>query len=417
MKRICVVGGGFAGVKAAQHLEEAVGGRRSVEVVLVSDASHFTYTPLLPGVAAGAVAMRTATTRLGSIFSGDGVRLVRDRVVGFDLKARRVVGEREQLEYDALLVAVGSDPDFQGVAGLREVALPCRTAHDAVRIKSRVVSAFRRAARGEGSEARALTFVIAGGGCCGVELACELASSVQQALLPRLAPSVGRRFRLVLVEPQERVLARFDVRLQRAAEAALRRLGVEVVRDAVVGADAGGVALASGAVVESEHLFWAAGVRAPRWLEQAGLPVTDEGRVAVEDTLEVQGQRGVFAVGECAEIADGSRVVPQGASSSQQQGEMAAENVVHLLVGSALEPFGYRSWGELVALGRFDAAVAMGPLAWEGRAAFSIYRTLMTALAPTMTKRVALFADWSEEVVRGRDLGRLVFAGEEGLGR
>jgi NADH dehydrogenase FAD-containing subunit len=92
-----------------------------------------------------------------------------------------------------------------------------------------------------------------------VELACELASSVRHVLLPELGSRVARCFRLVLVEPQETVLAGFDERLQAAARAALARLGVEVIRSAVVGADSGAVELSSGERLEAEHLIWAAG--------------------------------------------------------------------------------------------------------------------------------------------------------------
>jgi len=411
MKRICIVGGGFAGFQAALRLQDGLGHRRSVEVTLISDEPQFTYTPLLPDVATGSLTMRSATVRLSSVLNAAPFKVVKDRVVGFDFDRREVHGERKRYGFDYLLIAVGSDPDFHGISGLADNAVALAKVHDAMRIKARVVSAFRRAMAHRGAEGldRALTFVIAGAGCCGVELACELASGVRQAILPKVDAAIGGRFRVVLVEPQNTVLARFDDRMQQSAMAALARHGVDLVLgDKVVGSDSMDVALEGGDVIGSENLIWTAGVKAPRWLADSGLPVTDHGRVEVYGTLEVAELDGVFAMGDCAEVIDADETLPMNAQVASQQGPLAADNVIHQLVGSSFDTFSYLHMGDLVTLGRFDAAASWGPVSLSGVPAFAVYRAAYTALAPTLTKKVAIAADWGEEIVRGRDWGRLL---------
>ncbi|MBH24367.1 MAG: hypothetical protein CMH57_07950 [Myxococcales bacterium] len=413
MKRIAIVGGGFAGFEAALQLDDALRGRQNVELVLVSDQPHFTYTPLLPDVATGAVSMRSVTIRIASALTNPSSRFRRDRVERFDLEARTVYGEREALTCDYLVIALGGEPDFKGLPGLEGRAMTLHTVHDAMRIKGRLLSAFRRARAGRLTSrqelAEALTFVIAGGGQTGVELAAELASGVQESLLPLVTPEIAEVFRVVLVEAEDDLLPAHSPALRQRAMEVLKRLGVDVrLNTRVSGATDRQVSLADEVPITSENLIWAAGRRAPTWLRDAGVPLTANGTIPIRDTMEVEGASRVFAAGSCAELVHRTTPIPHSVQVSSHQGGLIADNIGHDLVGSAQQTFDYQPLSELVTLGRLDAAARVGPVSVSGVLAQGLYRAAHMAQAPTFIKKLAILTDWTEKTLRGRDLGRLM---------
>ncbi|MEO1269085.1 MAG: FAD-dependent oxidoreductase [Myxococcota bacterium] len=412
MKRIGIVGGGFAGFEAALQLDDALRGRRNVELILFSEQSHFTYTPLLPDVATGAVSMRSVTVRIASALSNPQSRFVRDRIERFELDTQTVVGERGSYPCDYVVIAVGSEPDFQELPGVEGRAMTLQTVHDAMRIKGRLLSVFRRVHAGAVPRAmlpEALTFVIAGGGQAGVELAAEMATGVQQSLLPHVDPEIAEVFRVILIEPSRELLPNTSPALSQRAAEVLARLGVDVRLGArVSGATDRQVLIEGETPIMSEHLIWTAGRRAPRWLADAGVPLTRGGALPVKDDLTVEGTTRTFAAGSCAELVHVTTAIPHSVQVSSRQGALVADNIAQDLVGAAYAAFDYQPSSTLVTLGRLDAAARLGPLSISGVLAQGIYRASHMAQTPTLTKKLAILTDWTEKTLRGRDLGRLM---------
>lgn len=421
MKTVCVVGGGFAGLEAALRLDDALGARRNVRLVLVNDGDRFTYTPLLADVAAASMTMRSVTVRLAAALSGTRCEVMRDRVVGVDVDAGRVVGELGEVAFDYAVLAVGSEVDFGACGHLEARAMPLRTVRDAMRIKAHVLLAFRQAVGERLSDealASRLTFTVVGGGLRGVELASELAQGVAASLLPRVPPRVREAFKVRLVEARPALLPRFSGRVQAQAREVLEALGVEVRLGArVTDADGSAVVLDGGERVAGEHLLWAGGMRPPAWLGASGLPVTASGALDVDATLTLEGARSVFAAGSCAQWINPDVPAPALSWVSIQQGASAADNVMRAMVGSRRLPFEFsvpEQVAEWILRGRLERVAPPRKTSIAGSlsalAARAAWRAAHVAQTPTAVKKMAIFADWTDKLVRGREWDRVPLA-------
>src|SRR5581483_3495490 len=255
-RRILVLGGGFGGVYTALHLERALGRRSDVEITLVSRENFFLFTPMLHEVAASDLdithivsPLRTLLKRT-AIFIGD--------VGSIDLESRRVrvahgfEPHEHDLEYDHLVVALGSMTNFYGLPGLEQRALTMKTLGDAIHLRNRTIATLEEAdtecAAGRGG---LLTFVVAGGGFAGVETIAGLNDFVRDALkfYPRIAPN---RVRMVLVHAGPVILPELGATLGAYAQRKLASRGIEIVTDAKVTAVTdGSVMLADGRRIPS----------------------------------------------------------------------------------------------------------------------------------------------------------------------
>src|SRR3974390_2226706 len=180
-KRILILGGGFAGMTAAECLEKELRKDPSVSITLVSETTALLFTPMLSEVAGSSLEPSHITTPLRS--SLHSTRFIRARVAGIDLEAHRVslapgadgTGEdrREEIPYDHLVLALGAVSNYLGMASLEKFSFNFKTLLDAIRIRNHVIEMFERADREHDPSVRKriLTFVIAGGGFAGIALA------------------------------------------------------------------------------------------------------------------------------------------------------------------------------------------------------------------------------------------------------
>ena len=323
--RIVVVGAGYAGVSAALRLARRLDPAR-FPVTVVTEHDRFVERIRLHQHAAG---QRLRDRPLGPLFAGSGVRLVVGRAVAVDPAARTVELEDGALGYDDLVLAVGSGPDFHGVPGAAEHALPVAGLAGATAI----------AARLDGGTVRRVTVV--GGGLTGTETAAELAES-----RPTLEVSLVTAGAL-----GDGLSSRGREHLRRS----LRARGVAVHEDRrVLGVGPDAVTL------EGEHLptdltVWAAGFRAPDLLRDAGLAVDDRGRVVVDDLLRPAGHPAIHVVGDAA-AAPG----PGGSSSRMScqtglpMGVHAGTSLARTLRGGEPRPIRLRYVWQNVGLGRAD---------------------------------------------------------------
>jgi len=152
-----VLGGGFGGAHVARLL-----GRSGATIV--SPTSTMLYTPLLPEVAGGAIEARHVVVPLRLMCPE--ARLVRGRVTHLDEGARRVGVETDagpmEVEYERLVVALGSTARMAPVAGLTERAMPFKDLADAVRLRDHVLRMLELAETDPVNCDRYLTFVFVG---------------------------------------------------------------------------------------------------------------------------------------------------------------------------------------------------------------------------------------------------------------
>lgn len=393
MRRIVVLGCGFGGFQAARDLQDALSSRRRVQLTVVSDHSHFLYTPLLPNVATGELDIEHITFPIRDEFD-ESTELVIDRVEEIDVDRRALRGQKRDVGFDYLLVACGATTDWQEHPEWADHALSLHSARDAVRLREAIATALREAAQFSDPDAIAqrLTFVFAGGGPTGVELAAELIAALDEQQMPGVSEHLRDALRFVIVEQRGSLLPDMPTELGEHARDVLRQMGLELrLGTAVVGRDASEVALSTGEIIRADNFIWAGGVRAPSLLSDTVFELDERGRIRIEPTLQARGLPGVYAIGDAART---DAELPMYSQVASQQGPAAAKNIVAELSGRGRRAWHYQHRGDLVTLGRQHALAYTGGTLIEGRAARALYRLVHTATIPTGIRKARLFKDW-----------------------
>jgi NADH dehydrogenase len=270
----------------------------------------------------------------------------------------------QQIEYDTLVVCVGSLSNDFGTQGVKEFALKLETQHDAKQFHSKMVNACIRAHhQKEVIHKRQLHVAIIGAGATGVELAAELHRTTREVVafgLDRIDPE--KDIKVSLIEAAERILPALQPRFSLATEDLIKKLGVQVFTSSkVMEVMSNGIRLADGRVLESELVVWAAGVKAPDFLKDlGGLETNRINQLVVLDTLQTTRDIDIFALGDCAACPcpdeDGGRggIVPPRAQAAHQQASHLFEQIKRRLSNKSLRPYRYKDFGSLVSLGKFS---------------------------------------------------------------
>jgi NADH:ubiquinone reductase (H+-translocating) len=400
LHRIVVVGGGAAGLELVTQLGDRLGRRSRALVSLVECARAHLWKPLLHAVAAGSIDPGEYEVnylaqahwhgfryRYGEMIGLDRARKEVHLAAAFEDEGRQVTPPRS-LEYDTLVIAIGSVTNDFGTRGVAEYAVPLETPAQAERFNRRLVNAFLRAQTQE-SPVRPgqLHVAIVGGGATGTELAAELHRTTGEVVaygLDRIDPQ--RDIRIVLIEAAERLLPGLPERISDATHRLLDQMGVEVRTGAkVTEMTAEGLTLADGTFIASELVVWAAGVKAPEVLRQLdGLEINRINQLVVEPTLQTTRDPNVFVIGDCAACPrpGTSGTVPPRAQAAHQQATHLARQIKRRLRGRPLQPYTYRDFGSLVSLGKWTTVGSlMGFLSGrgifvEGMFAQIMYRSL-----------------------------------------
>jgi NADH:ubiquinone reductase (non-electrogenic) len=407
LPRLVVLGCGFAGYSLLASLP-----RGRFASTLVSPRNHFLFTPLLPSAVTGAVEFRSivepARRRLRH------TKVVEAAAVDIDWSARRLRcvavpgGEELSLDYEGLVLAVGTEVADYGVPGVAEHALTLTSVADARRIRQRVLEQFARADLPGLSPfeiEQRLTFVVCGAGPTGVEVAAEISDLVGRELR-RSFGGLADRARLVLIEAGERLLRSFDSALSAYTLEHFRREQIEVRLSAPVSEiTAQAVHLASGEIIPCGLVIWAAGTRpVPLVRRLLGDRLEQSGRIPVTPDFRVPGLEAVWAVGDCA-VTDPP--TPATAQVAQQQGEHLARVLVADLEQRTPPAFRFRYQGMLAYIGGNEALADLPHAKWSGRGAWIFWRSVYLTKLVGVANKVKVLFDWIKATLFGRDLSRL----------
>lgn len=414
MRRILIVGGGYAGFYAAWKLEKKLR-RNEAEVTLVDPRPYLTYQPFLPEVVAGAVEARHAAVSLRRHLRR--TRVLAGTVTAID-HAHRVVtvrpadGDAFELGYDIVVVTAGAVTRKLPVPGVAEEAIGLKHVEEAVAIRDRLLTSFDRAAAlPDGPQRRKLlTVTFVGGGFSGVEGFGELLS-LATALLKRYPELRRDELEFHLVEASGRILPEVTDRPGRWVVRELERRGARVHLDTLVTSATGGhVTLSTGEEFDSELIVWTAGNGAnPVIGKHTDLPVDARGLVVVRPDLRVEGVTGAWAAGDDAAVPDlaspvpGARTVPN-AQHAYRQGKLLARNIIATLRGREPKPYVHRSLGSIATLGLGRGIFQYRRLVITGLPAWLVHRGYHVLAVPSWERKVRLLAVWLTAALFGRDI-------------
>jgi NADH dehydrogenase len=401
--RVVIAGGGFGGLYAARRLERLLPAH-SAQVTLVADANFLLYTPLLPGAAAGTLEPRHVVVPLREELDSTDIRL--GRVTGADPNARRLDyvtldGREESIEYDQLVVALGSISRVVPVPGLAEHGIGFKTLSEAIALRNRALVNLEIAETLDSPDERRpwLTFVFVGAGYAGLEGIAELQDYVADVIdrYPRCRLD-GTRW--LLVEAGERIMPEIHPGLAEFAARELRGRGIDIRTKTTLDAvDEATATLSTGEQIPCRTLVWTAGVRPSPVIAKLGLPLDERGRIPTDEYLRVSGWDGVWAIGDAAAVPDpaakGQSATPPTAQHALRQGRLVGANVAAALGHGKLQKFTYKTLGVFVDMGRHQAVAEMLGIRIRGFPAWFAARTYHLALMPGSARRLRLMVDWT----------------------
>jgi NADH dehydrogenase len=405
--RVVVLGGGFGGVYTALCLERLVAKGAPVDVSLVNRENYLVFQPMLGEVIAGDVGILDTVTPLRQMLPR--TQLFVREIEGVDLD-RRVVTlaagltpRPKQLAFDHLVVALGNVTDFRGIPGLPEHALPFKTLAHAVRIRNHVIHALEQSSVERDPDLRRamLTFVIAGGGFSGTEVAAALNDFVRRAVHDyRSIPS--DEVRIILVHSGKSVLDReLKPRLAAYATTALAEQGIELILgERLVAASPRRAVLSGGRQISTRTLISTVPSSPNPVLEQLGVP-TARGRLECDATLAVKGCDGVSAVGDCGLIPMPSgEPCPPTAQHAIRQAKVLAANIVARQTGAPLRSFAFTGLGKLGPLGHRHAVAELpGGIRLAGLPAWVLWRGIYWSKLPGASRKTRVAISWLSDLV------------------
>lgn len=408
--KVVILGAGFGGIAAAMRLDRAARRDPSLEVTLVNRENFFLFTPMLHEVAASDLDLTHIVNPIQKLVRR--VQLLPAEVTSIDLPQKRVHvnhgldGHPHAVEYDHLVLALGSVTNFFGIPGVEEHALTMKSLGDAIRVRNRLIALLEEA-NSECCRLRRplLTFVVAGGGFAGVETLAAINDFAREALRFYTRLSEGD-IRMVLVHPGEVVLPELTKSLGSYAQGKLLARGIEVRTNTRVAGFTGSIVeLTNGETIAAHTLIWTAGTT-PNPALDALQCRKDRGRIAVGSALEVPGWPRVWALGDNASIPDpdSGKPYPPTAQHALRQGKLIAENILAARRGEPARTFRFRTIGQLAAIGRRTGVAEIGGRKFSGFLAWFLWRSVYLAKLPRFEKKVRVALDWTLDLMFSKDL-------------
>lgn len=360
-KRVVIVGAGFAGLYAAKKLKSA-----AVDVLLIDKNNYHTFQPLLYQVATSALNPDEIAHSVRATFRNQkNFDFLQGTVQSVNWNTKEVLlADSETVNFDYLILATGAIYNDFGVEGVQDNAFFLKGLNDAINLRSHILECFEEANKNpEKIEDGLLNIVIVGGGPTGVEMAgalSELYTNVLRKDFPKLDFAKAN---VILVEQANTLLGQYSEGSGSYAKENLDRLGADIrLGESVTSASKDSVTLASGEVIRSHTLVWAAGVRAHPLAEALNIELTRGYRIAVDADLSIPTKKHAFVAGDLAGAVDSDgNLLPQLCPVAIQQGSHVAKQIKADLTGRARQDFKYFDKGTMAIVGRNAGIAEMSP--------------------------------------------------------
>ncbi|MBL3546605.1 NAD(P)/FAD-dependent oxidoreductase [Chryseobacterium sp. KMC2] len=360
MKKIVIIGGGFAGTNLANKL----GKNQDFDITLVDHNNYNFFPPLIYQVATAFIEPSNICYPFRKMFQGKpNVEFHLGSLVMIHEQAHIVETDKGNLPYDYLVLAMGTETNFFGNKNIEEKAYPMKNINDAAALRNHILTSLEKATitKNPAEEKKLRNIVIAGGGATGVEVAgmlSDMSHSIISKDYPNLTKGGGK---IYLIDGSNALLGPMSQKAQQEALKVLTERGVEVILNTLVkDYNEDIVTLGNDQTIPTATLVWASGVIAR---QAPGLPessITRGRRIMVDEYNKVVGTKNIFALGDqCFQTSDANypNGHPQLAQIAIQQGVLLAENLPKLIEERTLKPFQYNNKGSMAAIAKFKSVV------------------------------------------------------------
>ena len=361
--KVVILGAGFGGLTAARALD------KDAQVLLIDQHNYQTFLPLLYQVSTAGLAADHVAYPIRGALRKTNVQFRMGSPEAIDHQNSTITfSDGFEIKYDHLVIALGSTTADFGVPGVTEYAMGMKTVSEALNIRSKVMLAYEKMCAS--NDMQSFEIAVVGGGPTGVEMAGAFAELIRGPLKSDYA-QVASRFKVSIIEAGPRLLPTFAPSLAQKTKEDLEKLGVTVLTNtAIKEVKSDSLVTAEGSVIPAKLTVWAAGVKGVSVIEKLGLPI-NRGRLVVDQTLQVNGFKNIWAIGDVAGVQDNSgNLLPMVAPVAMQQARFLAKQINLSKSTNELANFKYRDKGAMATIGRHKAIVEVkgiklsGPVAW-----------------------------------------------------
>ena len=410
-KKIVVVGGGFAGI----HFIKQMTSNRHFEITLVDRNNYHFFPPLLYQVATAFIEASNITYPFRRMFQGKkNLRFHLGSLTKVNPHNNTIETDTGVLEYDYLVLAVGTVTNFFGMENVKRCALPMKTIDDALNMRNHLLLNMEKAVRTNDmiERERLTNIVIAGGGPTGVEVAGMLAEMGRNIIQKEYPEFTSLRPRIYLIDAGPVLLGPMSKKAQAEAYNVLKELGVHIILSTPVkNYTDGQVLLANGEIIPTQALIWASGVTGQ---EVPGLPAEVMGRgrrIQVDEYNAVKGFPNIFALGDIAlQTTDPNfpNGHPQLAQPAIQQGKLLAKNIMRMETGRPLTPFRYNDKGSMAIISKYEAVADLPKVFFKGFIAWFMWLFIHILPIAGFRNKVWLLFNWFWSFVTNDPTLRLI---------
>ena len=402
-KRVVIIGGGFGGVFTAMYLESKLRKEDNVELVLINKENYFVFQPMLAEVISGNIGILDTVSPIHRLLKR--TQLYIREVQAIDLAQKTVTlapgfsPRPHVLGFDHLVLAMGTVTDFRGIPGLYEHALGFKDLEDAIRLRNHLIHVVEEASIESRTDLRQqlLTFVVAGGGFSGVEVAAEMNDFVRR--VARNYKSLDpQQIRVILVHSGERILEReLGSRLSLYAQNKLKQRGLEFrLKARLRTATPDAAILADGERIPTKTLVSTVPSSPNPLMDTLPLP-KDRGKIKVHLNMQVEGRSDCWSLGDCALVPNptGKDFCPPTAQHATRQAEIVAHNILASLRGRPLRQLTFKGLGKMGSLGHRSAVAELfNRVRLSGFPAWLMWRTVYWWKLPGLDRKLKVALSW-----------------------
>jgi NADH:ubiquinone reductase (H+-translocating) len=368
IKRIVILGGGYGGVHAAKLLNKKYKKNDNVEITLIDKKPYHTLLTEIHEVAGNRIEPDGVQVSFDKIFSGKRVKVVIDNITSIDFDNRVLTSEDYTYSYDYLVMGTGSEPAYFGVPGVEENGFTLWSLEDALKIKEHIINMFEKASveRDKKKREAMLTFIVAGAGFTGMEMAGELAEFKKKLCFDYKIKEY--EVKLMVVEAMDNILPILNEKLQKKSVAYLWRKGVKILTNsAITEVSENAITLKNGSVIPTKTLIWTCGVQNNGFATSLGLSSGRANRNKVNEYMQSVDHANVYIVGDnCHYEETSGSAIPQIVETALQTAEAAVKNIVADIAGKEKEAFKSNYHGFMVSLGSKYAVAQFGNISLSG---------------------------------------------------
>jgi len=361
--KIVILGAGYAGVHAAKMLSKKYKKNDDVEITLIDRNPYHTLMTELHEVAGGRVHPESVQVELWKIFGKTKVNLVIDNIEKVDTDNKKVTTKNGAFEYDYLMIGTGAEPVFFGVPGVKEHGFTLWSFDDAMRIRNHIQDMFAKASleRDEKKRKEMLTFIVAGSGFTGIEMAGELIE--WKTKLAKDYNVDESEVTLKVVEAMGTILNMLDRKQAAKAEKYINKHGMEILKNSpIVEVTENAIILKNGDKINTKTLIWTCGIQAKQEAKEYGLETARAGRLQTNEYMQAIGKENVYVIGDVAYFEEEEgKGTPQIVEAAEQTAATAAKNIIASIDNKEMVKFKGSYHGFMVSIGgRYAVANLMG---------------------------------------------------------